>query len=874
MTVATAPPHLLVLLERLLMLLFLVAATAAAAAAAPRRWQPPRTPATPPPSWVAGTDWLLYPQPAGSSHVLLPTRAGGNITLTNGIVTRTLARDSASGDTLYTASLRTAAGEKLAAVVAEAAFEVNGRTVLVGGRGPAPAGAVRLQYTGGVRVGTPATLHPFTPGARGSSAGTVWPPRGARLEVDHMSPCSAVNAGGGQFNTTIAYEVYDNTASFGKTVSIRHSCALPLRVCNMTTDLLVLRRDGDVDWQSDASIAQGGISVIDSPAGQAAHTYGYQAVVSRFSDMVAMRGPGLSMFAADDEPFTSFLTVETVHDAPRPPATAHGMGRRGLETTRSIRTLAPQTTQSPVTAEVVCVGGAELPPSDPRVGFDCYDAAGTAAVHIMIDQAADVGVEVLVFAQNMNNTWRSMVGNEFQSEANISWFRDIVAHAQARGIEVGAYQLLRNARSAAALNQCAPLHAGKMSMSGFDTMDLLPPLGTGRSCHNQGCGLGDGGPGCCSLCAATTFYDAMEKTMLEFWDDTGMTVVEQDGAETSTPCSNASHTHHHGLNDSMWAQWRRVHRTFHAYLERGGFIMGMPGHLFEGGQAKVPGGYDEMTWSLPRWRWIARQRQRMIADPQLRDQSVSNGIRYYITPLVPYHPSEAIGDCRLAESCRWKPVVGYESTATLEPLDEHLVELEWALSQTFGTGIMSVLRGYRLYQGERSRAVMAKWIGWFKRYRRVLTTEFVTLSWTNETGVDAILHRAPQGYYPDVKERALAVAWNTRNETVVANLTLPLYFAGLTTSALVREKEGASRLLRLDANFSCGVAATMPPLSITYFVVEASSGADQVPPAAYPITDPRWLHAAAVEWGWPGADNQPLPHRWSSLSVMGGAVKV
>ena len=108
-----------------------------------------------------------------------------------------------------------------------------------------------------------------------------------------------------------------------------------------------------------------------------------------------------------------------------------------------------------------------------------------------------------------------------------------------------------------------------------------------------------------------------------------------------------------GLNDSIWEQYKAVRRTFNTYLTTPmhrehnaadatnattatnainatnatmtattainatnaataagldgswsvpavGFIMGMPGSVLEAGEAKVPGGYSETTYSLPR----------------------------------------------------------------------------------------------------------------------------------------------------------------------------------------------------------------------------------------------------------------------------------
>ena len=56
-----------------------------------------------------------------------------------------------------------------------------------------------------------------------------------------------------------------------------------------------------------------------------------------------------------------------------------------------------------------------------RTRAGCYDAAGTAGIYNLIDQAAEVGLEAVSFGINMNSTWRSTIGVEFQSPENISW---------------------------------------------------------------------------------------------------------------------------------------------------------------------------------------------------------------------------------------------------------------------------------------------------------------------------------------------------------------------------------------------------------------------------------------------------------------------
>jgi hypothetical protein len=811
----------------------------------------PLTPAfpSPPPSPCnafgnASTDWLVTPCPVPSTLTPPPAGAPGPFVLSNGIVSRTLAVDPASGQ-MYTARLTSVAAggaEKLAAVVAEAALEVNGVPAYVGGA----ATGERVRFTfAGWRQGAPAAGgFVWTPGSRGTPPSKPWPPAGVRAEFDHVAPCAALGAPGGPAGSvvtaTVVYELYDGTSTFGKRVALTHNCSAPLFVFNLTVSMLATTGGGAVETQTDAAIAEPAIAALDNVTTVFVNRFLPIAASHAYDASLPAFGPGLSFFPAGAN-FTSYLVVEVVHDGDPPsPTSPHGMTRYGLETSRMWRTLAPQVEQFPLAGNAMCVGGRQFPAGDPRVGAWCYDDEGTAGLEAYIDQAAALGFEMVDVSLDMNATWRSQVGVEFQPPANVTWFKALVDRARGAGLELGAYQLLRNARSATAINQCAPGNAFLLPGDGFDDQDLPAPLGTGLACHNGGNARCVGGPGCCSLCAGNEWYDAMEASVFAFWDGTGMTVTEQDGAESNSPCANASHVHHHGLNDSVWVKWGAVHRTFRGYLARGGWVQGMPGHFLEGGQAKLPGGYDEMTWSLPRWTWIHRQRERMISDPQWRDRTMSNALRYFIIPFTPYHPVETAPG-----NPNWVPVTGLTSSATLEPLDDHTVELEWALSQSWGTGIFTNMRGVRLAAGAPSTAVLAKWVAFVKKYRAVVTTEFVTLNnstvcWgpgqtlpngtCTVSGWDGILHRAPAGFHPGVRERGLAMVWNPLNATLPGvALALPLYYAGLVApaSAAVRQEEGPAAVLPVGPDGTVAVPpVTLPPLSVTYFVVE-----DAPPPA-------------------------------------------
>lgn len=365
-------------------------------------------PTTPPPALIAAcagfgnvsADWLTAPCAVRSQLVV--DANGSTFTLRNGIVARTLRLD---GGRLTSASVRSEASgeEKLAAVVPEATFEVNGVAVAAGGDGT--DGAVRLAFAGYRTTEPVAGGFAFAPGVRGSRRDRHWPPAGVRVEFDHAAPCAAVGGGAaGTLTATVIYELFDGTSAFGKRVGLAHTCADPLFVFNMTVSALALVRDKAVETFTDASIAE--VALSRTAAGATVWVNRFLPVAAGHAHDAALPafGPGLSWFRAG-ESFTSYLCVELVHDAPPPSADApHGMSRFGLEAARMWRTLAPQTEQFPVAGNAMCVGGADL--RDPRRGHWCYDAAGTAGLEAYIDQAAAVGFELVHVSLNMNNTWR------------------------------------------------------------------------------------------------------------------------------------------------------------------------------------------------------------------------------------------------------------------------------------------------------------------------------------------------------------------------------------------------------------------------------------------------------------------------------------
>ena len=112
-------------------------------------------------------------------------------------------------------------------------------------------------------------------------------------------------------------------------------------------------------------------------------------------------------------------------------------------------------------------------------------------------------------------------------------------------------------------------------------------------------------------------------------------------------------------------------------------------------------GYIENQFTLPRWQDLSVSRQGMYDDLYHYIPTVG----WMFLPLTQYH--------------------GGGDAATFEPLSDHLTEYEWGLAQYFGAGVAACYRGWRLYDSNQTREVVVRWVSFFKKYRRILTSDVV-----------------------------------------------------------------------------------------------------------------------------------------------------
>jgi hypothetical protein len=275
-----------------------------------------------------------------------------------------------------------------------------------------------------------------------------------------------------------------------------------------------------------------------------------------------------------------------------------------------------------------------------------------------------------------------------------------------------------------------------------------------------------------------------------FIEATGLAVLEHDGSYPGDTCASASHPGHRGLEDSQFTQWKTI-SDFYQWCRSRAVYLNVPDWYFLEGANKTAMGYRETNWSLPRERQIVLARQNIYDGTW--DKTPSMG--WMFVPLVQYQ--------------------GGGAAATLEPLKDHLDFYERHLILNFTAGVQACYRGPRLYDSEETRAVVKRWVEFFKRHRAILESDIIHLRRPDGRDWDGILH-----VNPALREKGLAVFHNPLDTPLTRTIRLPLYYTGLTTAAAIRIEGGPPRRAPLGRDYAVEVSVTIAAGGMTWLTVE------------------------------------------------------
>ena len=369
------------------------------------------------------------------------------------------------------------------------------------------------------------------------------------------------------------------------------------------------------------------------------------------------------------------------------------------------------------------------------------------SIRLAVDQCAAVGFEMVVLTTQSEFNMRST------DPAYIQRVKEDFDYAHSKGIRVGAWQW------------------------------MVCTVGNDQN-RTQGGGNWN------AICHGSVDGPADKQQLLDFMQKTGMDMVEPDGPYHGFPCHATTHPGHKGIADSYRVNWEGQCGFFNECARRGIYVL-TPDWYFSAGANKIPIGYSESNWALPREAQVLIARQNIYDGTQWKTPTMG----YMILPLVNYTGS------------------GPESM--IEPLSEHLDVYDAQLALNFGMGVQSAYRGPRLFDTDKTKAVVKGWVDFYRKYEPILTRDIVHVRRADGRALDCMLHVNPAG-----RIKGLAFIWNPASEPVSCNFELPLYYTGLTGTAKIRQQEGTSKTCRLDREFKVRLPVNIPANGYTWLVIE------------------------------------------------------
>jgi hypothetical protein len=274
-----------------------------------------------------------------------------------------------------------------------------------------------------------------------------------------------------------------------------------------------------------------------------------------------------------------------------------------------------------------------------------------------------------------------------------------------------------------------------------------------------------------------------------FIGSAGLGVLEHDGSYPGDTCAATGHPGHRGLADSQWRQWQAI-TALYRWCRAEGVYLNIPDWYFLTGGSKTAMGYRETNWSLPREEQVIIERQNIFDGTWEKTPSMG----WMFVPLTQYH--------------------GGGAAATIEPLDQHRDHYEARLADLLGAGVQACWRGPRLYDSDATKALVKRWVAFYKGHRAILDSDIIHLRRPDGRDWDGILHVDPQ-----LAERGLAMLSNPLGEPITRRIALPLRYAALEGSVSVQVDDGAPALVPIDARGDATIAVTIPARGRSFVVL-------------------------------------------------------
>ncbi|MFG0252569.1 MAG: hypothetical protein ACF8NJ_06820, partial [Phycisphaerales bacterium JB038] len=355
-------------------------------------------------------------------------------------------------------------------------------------------------------------------------------------------------------------------------------------------------------------------------------------------------------------------------------------------------------------------------------------------------------------------TFGSGFNIENDSEEYLAEMKRYADYARSKGIEIGGYSLLSSRRIGGGHDVTLP-------------EGQRPRFGSAPCLHSE------------------WGHDYFRK-LYQFYEQTGFALLEHDGSYPGDACDSTHHPGHTGYEDSRWKQWRMI-TDFYKWCRGNGLYLNVPDYYYLAGSSKSGMGYRETNWSLPRAQQVIHTRQNIFDGTWTKTPSMG----WMFVPLTQYH--------------------GGGAAATIEPLREHLDHYSRMLSSNLALGAQACYRGPRLYDCDETRDLVAHWVDWYKTYRDILESDLIHGRRADGRDLDWMLH-----VNPGLPTKGMLVVFNPLDAPVEREITIDLYYTGLTDSAVIRHEGADGKRYELNRQYEVTLPVTADAEGMTWFVIE------------------------------------------------------
>ena len=383
-----------------------------------------------------------------------------------------------------------------------------------------------------------------------------------------------------------------------------------------------------------------------------------------------------------------------------------------------------------------------------------------AVVKRAIDQAVECGFEMVSLSfgsgLNMENT----------AENNYRFFRALSDYAASKKIHLGGYSLLSSRRIKPDSDNIVNPETGE---PGGQTHGFCPAL-------------------------ASPWGQRYFEQLRAFFDRTGFLQFTHDGSYPGDIDAASRPPLQKGMHDSQWVQWKIITRFYQDLRARGAYVR-VPDYYYLAGANEAGMGYREVNWSLPRIQQQIHTRQNIYDGTWQKTPSMG----WMFVPLTQYH--------------------GGGEAATIEPLHQNLEHYGNMLASNLGAGVQAVYRGHRLYDTPETKAMVIKWVDWYKTHRDILESDVIHSSSrrADSRQLDWFFHANP-----DLETKGMLVVYNPLDEPVQESLDLNLYYTGLSQQADVSLDGKAPSKVAIDARNKMTLSVEVPARGVTWATFSAT----------------------------------------------------